>query len=111
MAITLHFTKNTPSPGVSVAVISLANHNQVPITEIELRVAVTRDWKCKLLHLSSQQLAAVSAFSPPATATGILLLAPVTADKTNCKLSYFLSYNSEGETVSDMGKDFSLPEI
>jgi len=111
VAITLHFTKNIPSPGVSVAVISLANHSQVPISDIELRVAVTRDWRCKLLQLSSQQLAAVSVFSPPATTTGILLLAPVAADKNNCKLSYFLSYNSEGETVSEMGKDFSLPEM
>ena len=112
VAVTLYFTQNHPQDGVGVLVLTLANHHPQPITDIELRLGVSKGWKYKLQPMSCQQLSACSAFSPPATATAILLLVNSASGSTSgCQLSYFLSYNLEGESVSDMGKDIHLPEL
>ena len=111
LAVSLHFTKNKPRDGVSVVILSVANHHPQPVSELELRVVLSKGWKQRLSPFPVTQLSGVSSFSPPASTTAMMLVTSKEAGVSPCSLSYFLSYSLEGETVSDMGKDFLLPGL
>ena len=111
LAVSLHFTKNKPRDGVSVVILSVANHHPQPVSELELRVVLSKGWKQRLSPFPVTQLSGVSSFSPPASTTAMMLVTSKEAGVSPCSLSYFLSYSLEGETVSDMGKDFQIPSL
>ena len=111
LAVSLHFTKNKPRDGVSVVILSVANHHPQPVSELELRVVLSKGWKQRLSPFPVTQLSGVSSFSPPASTTAMMLVTSKEAGASPCSLSYFLSYSLEGETVSDMGKDFQIPSL
>ena len=108
LAVSLHFTKNKPRDGVSVVILSVANHHSQPVSELELRVVLSKGWKQRLSPFPVTQLSGVTSFSPPASTTAMMLVTSKEAGVSPCSLSYFLSYSLEGETVSDMGKDCQL---
>ena len=111
LAVSLHFTKNKPRDGVSVVILSVANHHPQPVSELELRVVLSKGWKQRLSPFPVTQLSGVSSFSPPASTTAMMLVTSKEAGVSPCSLSYFLSYSLEGETVSDMGKDFQITSL
>ena len=111
LAVSLHFTKNKPRDGVSVVILSVANHHPQPVSELELRVVLSKGWKQRLSPFPVTQLSGVSSFSPPASTTAMMLVTSKETGVSPCSLSYFLSYSLEGETVSDMGKDFQIPSL
>ena len=109
VTLTLHFTKNKPRDGVGVVILSAANLHPEPISDLDLRVVLSKGWKQRLSPFSVSQLSGVTSFSPPASTTAMMLVA--STGEAACRLSYFLSYSLEGETVSDMGKDHQLPGL
>ena len=111
LAFSLHFTMNTPRDGVSVVILSVANHHPQPVSELELRVVLSRGWKQRLSPFPVTQLSGVTSFSPPASTTAMMLVTNTGAGVSPCSLSYFLSYSLDGDTVSDMGKDHQIPGL
>lgn len=111
LAVSLHFTKNKPRDGVSVVILSVTNHHPQPVSDLEVRVMVSKGWKQRLSPLPVTQLSGVTSFSPPASTAAMMLVTSKEAGVSPCSLSYFLSYSLEGETVSDMGNDFNLPGL
>ena len=108
LAVSLHFTKNKPRDGVSVVILSLANHHPQPVSDLELRVVLSRGWKQRLSPFPVTQLSGVTSFSPPASTTAMMLVTNTGTGVSPCSLSYFLSYSLDGETVSDMGKNYQI---
>jgi len=107
VSIVLHFTTNTPKPGVAVIVVTITNHQQGDISEIEFRAVVPKGCKVKLMPPSSTTLPSFSPFSPPPAVTQVMILG--NPSLATFSLNYLLSYILEEETMSDMGRDFILP--
>jgi len=107
VSIVLHFTNNNPRLGVAVIVVTITNHQEHDISDLEFRPVVPKGCKVKLMPASSQSLPSFSPFSPPPAITQIMILGNPAL--TNFSLNYFLSYVMEEETMSDMGRDFVLP--
>jgi len=108
VSIVLHFTTNTPKPGVAVVVVTITNHQQADISNVEFRAVVPKGCKAKLMPPSSVTLPSFSPFSPPSALTQVMILGNPTL--STFSLNYLLSYVMEEETMSDMGRDFILPE-
>ena len=112
VAVTAHFTKNRRAEGLAVIVVTLANHQQTEMSDILFKPVVSKGYKVKVLPASATTLAPLaSVFSPPATATVITVIACTssTADPPDCSLSFFLSFNTESDTVSHIGEHRLLP--
>jgi len=107
VSIVLHFTNNNPRVGVAVVVVTITNHQEHDISDIEFRAVVPKGCKLKLMPASSQSLPSFSPFSPPPAITQIMILGNPAL--TTFSLNYFLSYMMDEETMSDMGRDFVLP--
>eukprot|EP00090_Calanus_glacialis_P039497 TRINITY_DN6875_c0_g1_i1.p1 TRINITY_DN6875_c0_g1~~TRINITY_DN6875_c0_g1_i1.p1 ORF type:complete len:698 (+),score=210.42 TRINITY_DN6875_c0_g1_i1:39-2132(+) len=107
VSIVLHFTTNTPRPGVAVIVVTITNHQQANISDIEFRAVVPKGCKVKLMPPSSTTLPSFSPFSPPPAVTQVMILG--NPSLATFSLNYLLSYILEEETMSDMGRDFILP--
>lgn len=107
VSVVLHFTTNTPRAGVAVIVVTITNHQQNNISDIEFRAVVPKGCKVKLMPPTSTGLTSFSPFSPPPAVTQIMVLGNPTL--SSFSLNYLLSYIMEEETMSDMGRDFILP--
>ena len=107
VSIVLHFTKNNPRAGVAVVVVTITNHQEHDISNIEFRAVVPKGCKVKLMPASGKSLPSFSPFSPPPAITQIMILG--NSALSTFSLNYFLSYVMEEETMSDMGRDFVLP--
>ena len=111
VAVTAHFTKNKRSEGLAVLVVTLANHQQTEISEILFKPVVSKGFKVKSLAVSTSSLAPLaSVFSPPATATVIVLIASTSNTSCPCSLSFFLSFNTDADSVSHIGDHKPLPD-
>eukprot|EP00092_Neocalanus_flemingeri_P017450 GFUD01018876.1.p1 GENE.GFUD01018876.1~~GFUD01018876.1.p1 ORF type:complete len:707 (-),score=214.15 GFUD01018876.1:131-2251(-) len=108
VSIVLHFTTNTPRPGVAVIVVTVTNHQLADISDIEFRAVVPKGCKVKLMPSSSLTLPSFSPFSPPSAVTQVMVLGNPTL--STFSLNYLLSYTMDEETMSDMGRDFILPD-
>jgi len=108
VSIVLHFTNNTPRVGVAVIVVTITNFQEQNISDIEFRAVVAKDCKVKLMPASGNNLPSFSPFSPPPAVTQVMILGNPSLNTFS--LNYFLSYSMMGETMSDMGRDFILPD-
>merc|ERR550519_821495 len=111
LSVALHFTSNSVSgwPGVAVVVATLSSRIQTEITDIQLRPVLPRGCRLKLMPPSSTSLPPFSPFTPPPAMTQVMVLGKSTTCPTPSSVSYVLSYMTEGETVTDIGKDIQLP--
>jgi len=108
VSIVLHFTNNTPRTGVAVVVVTITNHQQMDISEIEFRAVVPKGCKVKLMPPSNVALPSFSPFSPPSAVTQVMIIG--NPSLASFSLNYLLSYTMEDETMTDMGRDFILPD-
>ena len=113
VAVTAHFTENLRSQGLAVLVVTVANHHQAEISEILLKPVVSKGFKVKALPLSCSSLSPLtSVFSPPATATTIIIIAKTSpaSSSSPCSFSFFLSFTRQAESESLIGQQHPLPD-
>jgi len=109
ISIVLHFTRNKPSEGINVVVVTITNNSEQEVQELEFKAVVQKGCKVKLQAPSSSNLPAFNPFSPAPAVTQVMILGnPL---QSEISLNYFLSYSVDGETVTEMGQNHALPKL
>jgi len=106
--IVLHCASVQVPEGVSVFVISTTGRNSSPIANFTFQAVVPKGSKVKLQPPTDNKLPAFNPFLPPPSITQIMLIS--TAGLSAIELKFVISYDMDGETLTDIGslKEFSL---
>ncbi|XP_017771765.1 PREDICTED: ADP-ribosylation factor-binding protein GGA3 [Nicrophorus vespilloides] len=108
LTVTLHFAKDKPRDDVIVIIVSIANKNELPLTNVLFRAIVPKVCKVRLQSPSSVELPAFKPFLPAATITQVMLIS--NPEQVKISFKFIVSYSVEDETVTEMGEIESLPQ-
>jgi ADP-ribosylation factor-binding protein GGA len=112
ISIVLNFGRDRPRENVSAVVATALNKTPRPISRFDLRVLAPKSGgvRVKLQAPSGTDLPAFSPFAPPASVTQVILVAsPAPAGAGVRGLKYVLSYEQDGEPLTEMGTIPDLP--
>nr|XP_034314010.1 ADP-ribosylation factor-binding protein GGA1 isoform X5 [Crassostrea gigas] len=102
LKIVIHVAKNKPREDVKVMVVSTISTNTNPIKNFVFQAAVPKVMKVKLQPPSATDLPAYNPILPPAAITQVMLLA--NPQKEKIRLKFKITYNANGENLSDVGE-------
>ncbi|XP_061196347.1 ADP-ribosylation factor-binding protein GGA1-like [Saccostrea echinata] len=102
LKIVIHLAKNKPREDVTVMVVSTISTNTNPVKNFVFQAAVPKVMKVKLQPPSATDLPAYNPILPPAAITQVMLLA--NPQKEKVRLKFKISYNVNGENLSDVGE-------
>ncbi|XP_064406419.1 ADP-ribosylation factor-binding protein GGA1-like [Halichondria panicea] len=108
MNVSFHFAKNSPSPGVSVIIISVLSTSPFPLSNFQFQAAVPKVMRVKLQPPSGTSLNAFNPIQPPSTISQIMLLA--NPSKVKVRMKFRVSYNRGGQEVVEMGDITDFPD-
>ncbi|CAG2118484.1 unnamed protein product, partial [Medioppia subpectinata] len=109
--VILHLTSNSPRIDVKVVVITIANTNQFPVSNINFLAAVPKSMRVKLQSMSPGNcLPPYRPFVAPTVITQVMLIARNVNKDENVRLKYKFSYTLNNELHSDIGEIDSLFE-
>ena len=112
--VALHFATNRISgwPGVAVTVLTFSSTLPSEVSDLKFTPVMPRSCKARLLSPSPNSLPPFSPFTPPPAATQVMIVSGVVSEEhasLPASIGYVLTYTLDGETVTDIGKDITLP--
>lgn len=110
LKILVHLTRTRPKPNVAVFVVTTMSSHASPVCGYLFQPVIPKGYKLKLQPPSATSLPAFNPFLPSPAITQIMLIAsPIPPIGKSIGLKFVVSYEIEGENVSEMGEIAELP--